>query len=96
MLLNILESVTSFKAVDILIFLALILGMSKLLGLGAKKLGLPQVVALLLTGLILVPLSLISFIMLFSPNSREEKYITCFVISYPVSISISVILDMFK
>lgn len=44
---------SSFKVVDILIFLALILGMSKLMGLGAKKIGLPQVVALLLTGLIL-------------------------------------------
>jgi len=44
---------SSFKVVDILIFLALILGMSKLMGLGAKKVGLPQVVALLLTGLIL-------------------------------------------
>ena len=44
---------SSIKVVDILIFLALILGMSKLLGLGAKKIGLPQVVALLLTGLIL-------------------------------------------
>ncbi|MCR5113250.1 MAG: cation:proton antiporter [Acholeplasmatales bacterium] len=50
--LNILAG-TSFKVVDILIFLALILGLSKLLGLGAKKIGLPQVVALLLTGLIL-------------------------------------------
>ena len=43
----------SLYVIDILLPIGLILIISKLLGIGAKKIGLPQVAAMLLTGILL-------------------------------------------
>ncbi|MCR4898059.1 MAG: cation:proton antiporter [Acholeplasmatales bacterium] len=60
-ILEIFEFDTS-KIYQILILLALILGLSKIFGLGTKKIGLPQVVAMLGTGIILGLFALIPWV----------------------------------
>ncbi len=62
--MNILEifAFDTSKIYQILILLALILGLSKIFGLGTKKIGLPQVVAMLATGIILGLFALIPWV----------------------------------
>ena len=60
-ILEIFEFDTS-KIYQVLILLALILGLSKILGLGTKKIGLPQVVAMLATGIFLGLFALIPWV----------------------------------
>ena len=57
-----LESASvEFEAYKILIPIAIILVLSKLLSMGARKIGIPQVIGLLLTGVILGSLTMIPF-----------------------------------
>ena len=60
MILNLLSTV-DFEPYKILIPIAIILLFSKLLSIGARKIGIPQVIGLLLTGVILGAITLIPF-----------------------------------
>lgn len=62
---------TSVEAFSILLPLALILVLSKLLSIGARKLGLPQVIGLLLTGVLLGLITLIPNQSIFTDESME-------------------------
>ncbi len=60
MFLNLLAT-SDFEAYKILIPIAMILLLSKLLSMGARRIGIPQVIGLLLTGVILGAVTLIPF-----------------------------------
>ncbi len=61
----------AIEAFEILLPLAMILVLSKLLSIGARKLGLPQVIGLLLTGVLLGLITLIPNQTIFSDSSME-------------------------
>ena len=66
-----LEASQGIKAFEVLLPLALILLVSKLLSIGCRKIGLPQVVGMLLTGILLGLITLIPNEPIFNSTAME-------------------------
>ena len=72
-----LEVAKGIEAFEVLLPLALILFLSKLLSIGCKKIGLPQVVGMLLTGIVLGFITLIPNQPIFNSTAMEGIKFYC-------------------